>query len=136
MQLIAYRIRCSRPNVPLRRRASEKFVPQPERDDVITDAISGLRRFKETVRWREYFRLKKIEDAKKTRERLGLPAIVETSEEESIHSEDEAVIEEEDTLTNLRQRRVNMTAPKGTDNTETFLKKVEEEVLERDGLSI
>ena len=44
---------------------SEKFVPQPSKDEVISDTINGLRRFKDAVRWKEYHRIRKQEERKK-----------------------------------------------------------------------
>jgi len=36
---------------------SEKFVPEPMGEDVTIDLINGLRRFKDAVRWKNYFKL-------------------------------------------------------------------------------
>jgi len=36
---------------------SEKFVPEPMGEDITTDLINGLRRFKDAVRWKVYFKL-------------------------------------------------------------------------------
>jgi hypothetical protein len=35
---------------------SEKYIPRPFVDQVLTDALDGLCRFKEVVRWRFFFR--------------------------------------------------------------------------------
>jgi hypothetical protein len=40
---------------------SEKFIPAPTQDQVISDAFEGIRRFKEAVRWKDFFRSQKIE---------------------------------------------------------------------------
>ena len=53
---------------------SEMFVPNPSREEVITDAINGLRRFKDNLRWKEYFKLqesKKRRGEKKKRTKRG-----------------------------------------------------------------
>jgi hypothetical protein len=34
---------------------SEKFIPAPSQDQVLSDLLEGLRRFKETVRWKDHF---------------------------------------------------------------------------------
>ena len=36
---------------------SEKFVPEPMGEDITTDLINGLRRFKDAARWKVYFKL-------------------------------------------------------------------------------
>jgi hypothetical protein len=46
------------------RGTSEKYVPEPGKNDILSDAIIGLRRFSNSCRWKEFWRLKKIEDAR------------------------------------------------------------------------
>ena len=122
---------------------SEKFVPQPTQSEVLSDAIRGLRRFKDAVRWKEFFRLQKQEERKKLYQKMGMPPppLPTASEDEDDDDEDEdnrstttdsseLPNPPEDGLeTGLRPIKVNLSAPKGTDRLEAFLKRVEEEVL-------
>jgi hypothetical protein len=43
---------------------SDKFVPQPSKDDILGDLLLGIRRFANDIRWKEFWMLKKAEDAK------------------------------------------------------------------------
>ena len=36
---------------------SDKFVPAPKKDEILADLLIGLKRFSNTVRWKEFFQL-------------------------------------------------------------------------------
>ena len=44
---------------------SERFVPAPTSDDILSDVLIGLKRCVFSLRWKEFFRLKKIQEEKK-----------------------------------------------------------------------
>ena len=123
---------------------SEMFVPNPSREEVITDAIKGLRRFKDNLRWKEYFKIKqqeskREEESKKRKREEGMDEEEEESimdeemtsseEEEEEESEERRETTKEGLGTKLKPNKFNLTAPKGTEPLEAFLKAVEEEVL-------
>jgi hypothetical protein len=41
------------------RGTSENYVPEPGKNDLLLDAIIGLRRFSNSCRWKEFWKLKK-----------------------------------------------------------------------------
>jgi hypothetical protein len=41
---------------------SEKFIPAPTHDQILSDAIEGLCRFKEVVQWKDFFRSKRFQE--------------------------------------------------------------------------
>jgi hypothetical protein len=41
---------------------SDKYVPKPVKNNNLSDAIIGLRRFSNSCRWKEFWRLKKLEE--------------------------------------------------------------------------
>jgi hypothetical protein len=47
------------------RGTSEKYVPEPGKNDILSDdVIIGLQRFSNSCRWKEFWRLKKLEEAR------------------------------------------------------------------------
>ena len=45
------------------RRISEKYDPEPGRNDILSDVlIIAIRRFSNSCRWKEFWRLKKLEE--------------------------------------------------------------------------
>ena len=103
---------------------SEKFVPQPSKDDVLIDAMTALRGFKDSVRWREFHRLEKKERKKELNKMMGRDGGV-TDEEISLESVVSESTDDEGYKTGLRPMKTRMTAPTGSDNLEAFLKQVE-----------
>jgi hypothetical protein len=46
---------------------SDKFVPQPSKEDMLGDLLTGICRFtNDIIRWKEHWMLKKAEDDKQT----------------------------------------------------------------------
>ena len=102
---------------------SEKFVPQPTRDEILSDTINGLRRFKDAVRWKEFHRIKQQEKIKNNNKEPDQQEI----EIEIFNAQTNDL--NEGLGTGLRPTKINLTAPKGSDELENFLKNVEEELL-------
>ena len=48
------------------RATSEKYTPEPGKNDILSDAIIGLRRFSNSCRWKEFWRTKKLEKARES----------------------------------------------------------------------
>ena len=102
---------------------SEKYVPQPTRDEVIQDAINGLRRFKDGIRWKEFHRLQQQEKQKNKG--------IEPTEEDIETFNEQMNDKEEGLKTGLRPTKINLSAPRGSEKLEEFLKAVEEEILKQ-----
>jgi hypothetical protein len=107
---------------------SDKFIPAPTRDQVITDALEGLRRFKETVRWKDYFRTQKLQRLQQEREKLGLPPL---DSQEPLGDDDDTTTDDDTggLQTHLKPVRLGSSAPRASDLVELFLKRVEDETL-------
>jgi hypothetical protein len=48
------------------RATSEKYTPEPGKNDILSDAIIGLWRFSNSCRWKEFWRIKKLEKARES----------------------------------------------------------------------
>ena len=48
------------------RETSEKYVPKLGWNDILLDAIIGLRRFSNSCRWKEFWRIKKLEEPRES----------------------------------------------------------------------
>jgi hypothetical protein len=110
---------------------SEKFVPAPTQDQVLADAIESLRRFKESVRWRAFFRTKKLERIQKQQQQNGIPPIQTLGSHDSGGPDDqEADASDVGLRTGLSVKAMGSVAPRADDTVELFLKRVEDEVLQ------
>mgnify|MGYP001787478984 FL=1 len=104
---------------------SEKFVPEPTGEDILTDAINGLRRFKDTVRWKAFH--KQLQEEKDKQNQTGN----NSSNNNNNTQEDEQQQQPHNPglNTNLKPTKINLSAPKADDETEQFLQLLEEEIL-------
>jgi hypothetical protein len=85
--------------------------------------------FKESVRWKDFFRTQKIEHIRKGNERLGLPSLSDNSI--LVRDDDSVTLSHDDGLgTHLKPTTMGSNAPRASDTTELFLKRVEEKVLD------
>jgi hypothetical protein len=109
---------------------SEKFVPAPTKDQVISDAVEALRQFKEAVRWKAFFRSKKLEALQQQRQQLNLPTIHSLGSQDS--GNDSFPNDDSPTGlgTGLRIKTTGSNAPRADDTVELFLRRVEEEILD------
>jgi hypothetical protein len=48
------------------RGTSEKYVPEPSKNDILSDVIIGLWRFSNSCRWKAFWILKKLEEARES----------------------------------------------------------------------
>ena len=98
---------------------SDKYVPQPSGDDIITDAVNGLRRFKDNVRWKDFHRqLQEEKDRRmglrKTKEEKGKEKDGDTTEDEQNDIVEESKGLNEGLGTGLKPTNVNLSAPRLT----------------------
>ena len=98
---------------------SDKYVVEPDRRQIQGDLLVGLRRFKNTLRWKEYWRIQKNSRRKVSKDNEG-----ETSDESE--SEEET---QEEFVVKLKPKHKVTQAPKGTEALEGFLKTLENELL-------
>ena len=96
----------------LNKEISDKFVPEPTRTQITANLLIGLRRFKNSCRWKEFFRLKENSDNQ--------------SEEEEIELE---MTKNEGLGTNVKPVNSIKSAPKGSEALEAFLSKLERDLL-------
>jgi hypothetical protein len=99
---------------------SEKYVPEPGKIDILSDVIIGLRRFSNSCRWKEFLRLKKLEEA---RESALSPKSVDC--EDFFESEMIEVTKREGLNSNLKAKDKTKQVPKDSNNLEAFLSAVE-----------
>jgi GIY-YIG catalytic domain len=97
---------------------SEKFVPQPNRDEIITDLVNGLRRFKDAVRWKDFHRLQ--QDEREKRLKIQAKIII-----------DEPMDDNDGLGTGLKPTKVNLSAPRASEEVEFFLQALEGNLLEQ-----
>ena len=107
---------------------SQKFVPQPTLDNVISDAIQGLKRFRITVRLKEEIRNRKIQQHNNSTDNLHIDNSDSTSKA-SLNS-DISERTPEGLKTNLHPPgRGGSKTTCGSEPVELFLKDLEKEVL-------
>jgi hypothetical protein len=99
---------------------SKKFVPQPNRNDIIVDVVNGLRRFKDSVRWKDFHRAQQEEKEK----RLN---IKRNNNHNIIEIEDNQ--EPTGLKTGLKPTKINMSAPIATDEGVNFLQILEDKLI-------
>jgi GIY-YIG catalytic domain len=102
---------------------SEKFVPQPSRDDVISDIVNGLRRFKDVVRWKDFHRLQHEEKEK----RWSINNNIDNLKFE-LNNDDNT---SKGLKTGLKATKVNLSAPRASEKVETFLHTLETTLLDQ-----
>lgn len=90
---------------------SNKYVPAPSRRLIQADLLIGIRQFKNSVRWKEFWL--KYEEGSET-------------DSEGVMEEEE-IYDEEGLNTKLRPK--SKSAMKGSDQLESFLTQVERELL-------
>ena len=106
------------------RDTSEKYIIQPSKTQVLGDLLIGLKRFRNAVRWKEFFRLEKI---KKLRKNLSPTSTItdfdfEDAEEDNFEPKDEG-------LGTRLKPNFTTSAPRGSDTLETFLRDLERKLL-------
>ena len=97
---------------------SNKYVVEPDRRQIQSDLLIGLRRFKNTLRWKEYWRIKKMKEKA-------------NSEAKDTTEESQPKTEEDNFSAKLRPKNKITQAPKGTEFLEGFLKTLENDLLTR-----
>ena len=100
---------------------SERFVPAPTSDDILSDVLIGLKRYVFSLRWKEFFRLKKIQEEKKC-------SLSPRSQATSFFDDEVNQWKKTDATglnTRLGPKNKNPQPPKGTDELECFIKDIQ-----------
>jgi hypothetical protein len=105
---------------------SEKYVPELGKNDILTDAIIGLWRFINYCRWKEFWRLKKLEEA---REASSSPKSIDC--EGFFKSERIVEAKKEGLNSNLKAKERTKRAPRGTEDLQAFLSAVEKQIMDK-----
>jgi hypothetical protein len=93
---------------------------------ILLDAIIGLRRFSNSCRWKEFWRLKKLEEIGESDSSPKPVDSVEFFESEMIED-----IKRQGFNTNLKAKDRSNREPKGSDDLEAFLPAVEKEIMDQ-----
>ena len=113
---------------------SDKFVLAPTKEHVLSDLIIGLKRFRNTVRWKCFFQ----EEKRKKNELQNSPLSQTTlndkfnfSEENDVDDENVNlnINEEEGLKSGLTPGKTTQNAPIGSPEVESFLKEVEQQLI-------
>jgi hypothetical protein len=108
------------------RGTSEKYLPEPSKNDILWDAIIGIRRFSNSCRWKEFWRLKKLEEI---REKSNLsPKLVDG--EGFFDSEMKVAVKKEGLNSRLRAKEKMNRVMKGSEDLKAFLSAVEREIFD------
>jgi hypothetical protein len=108
------------------RGTSEKCVPEPGMNNFLSDAIIGLRRFSNSCRWKEFWRLKKLEEI---RESDSSPKSVDSVG--FFDSETIGEVKRQGLKTNLKAKDRANRVPKGSDDLEAFFSVVEKDIMDQ-----
>ena len=106
---------------------SEKYVPEPSRNDILSDALTAIRRFSNSCRWKEFWRLKKLEEIRE--KSSSSPTSVDC--ESFFDSEVRTETKKEGLRTNLRAKEKIKRAPKGSEGLEAFLSAVQRVIIDQ-----
>jgi hypothetical protein len=109
------------------RGTSEKYIPEPSRNDILSDAIIGIRRFSNSCRWKEFWRLKKLEDVREQSNSSPKSVDGEGFFDSKVRIEAKRV----GLNLNLRAKEKLKRAPKGSEDLEAFLSAVQQEIIDR-----
>ena len=103
---------------------SEKYVPQPSRIQIQSDILIGLRRFKNTIRWKEFFRLRNADDEARSR------AILDKAPEinKFVSTKNKKTVKDIITIPLKPCNKITQ-ASKGSDHLENFIRDLEFDLL-------
>jgi len=99
------------------------------RPTITTDLINGLRRFKDAVRCKVYFKLLQEEKDKENQSNGNIANNTQEEEEEEEQQQQQPHIP--GLKTNLKPIKINLSAPRADDETERFLLQLEGELLKQ-----
>jgi hypothetical protein len=104
---------------------SEKYIPELGKNDALSDGIIGLQRFSNSCRWKAFWRLKKLEEA---RESDSSPKSV--NYEGFFQSEVVGEAKRQGLNLNLKAKDRTNRALKGSEDLDAFLSAVEKAIMD------
>ena len=105
------------------RETSEKYITPPSSNQILSDLLIGLKRFRNSVRWKEAAHIRKLE-AKK--DKLSPKSVINSFNFDE--TEDEIEVPREGFKTNLKGSSPK-SAPRGSDEVEAFLIEIERKLI-------
>jgi len=103
---------------------SDKFVPAPDRNLVLSDLLIGLKRFRNVVRWKYFFAEKKRVEEESKDSPLSQNAFNSRFSFNEIENEEKAM-NNQSLNSGLKAANTTQNAPIGSPETESFLKELE-----------
>ena len=109
---------------------SDKFVFAPHKDSILADLLIGLKRFRNTVRWKWFITEEKRRKREKATSPLSQITLSSNSSSSDEDSEKENKKEDEEGLkSGLKSVATVNNAPIGSTEVEAFLKEIEYELI-------
>ena len=104
---------------------SSKFVPTPTPEMVAIDLFEGIRRYQNSVRWKEHWRKKAIDEINKKRLGLRAPPLLETQYDTQLDDLELTMdLESKGLKTGLHPKYTTMNAPTGSPHLEAHIQDV------------
>ena len=110
---------------------SDKFVPAPSRNQILSDLLIGLKRFRNVVRWKHFFAEKKRKEEELKNSPLSQPAFNNKFSCETEENENARQTNPEGLKSGLKPANQTQNAPIGSPKTESFLKELEETLVKQ-----
>ena len=110
---------------------SDKFVPAPSRNQILSDLLIGLKRFRNVVRWKHFFAEKKRKEEELKNSPLSQPAFNNKFSFETEENENARQTNPEGLKSGLKPANQTQNAPIGSPETESFLKELEETLIKQ-----
>jgi len=107
---------------------SDKFVPAPDRNLVLSDLLIGLKRFRNVVRWKYFFAEKKRVEEESKDSPLSQNAFNSRFSFNEIENEEKAK-NNQSLNSGLKAANTTQNAPIGSPETESFLKELERIII-------
>ena len=103
---------------------SDKFIPEPTKDQITEDLLLGLKRFKNAARWKEFWRNQKIRQLEQENQQCD-------QNDSKLESTSKMKVTHAGLGTGLKPENAEKVAPKGSDNLEKFLRRLETTLIEQ-----
>ena len=104
---------------------SEKYVPQPKWEDILTDVVQAMRKFKQDVRWKDFHRQDKEEQERREKQMQKGKGGAKKKEKKT------KICSEEGMKTGLKPVTINLTAPRASELVEGFITQLQRTLLKQ-----
>ena len=110
---------------------SDKFVPAPSRNQILSDLLIGLKRFRNVVRWKHFFAEKKRKEEELKNSPLSQPAFNNKFSFETEENENARKANSEGLKSGLKPENQTQNDPIRSLETESFLKELGDTLIKR-----